>query len=80
MVSGIIIGAFGFGAFIFGFLTTKIVNPNNEKPDGLDDENKYYNKNVSGNVPYMFSICVIIWTILMLIGSVLVSRSPEYMR
>jgi OFA family oxalate/formate antiporter-like MFS transporter len=29
MVSGIIIGAFGFGAFIFGFLTTHIVNPNN---------------------------------------------------
>ena len=29
MVSGIIIGAFGFGAFIFGFLTTHVVNPNN---------------------------------------------------
>jgi MFS family permease len=29
MVSGIIIGAFGFGAFIFGFLTKEIVNPDN---------------------------------------------------
>jgi hypothetical protein len=29
MVSGVIIGAFGFGAFFFGFLTKDIVNPNN---------------------------------------------------
>lgn len=29
LISGLIIGAFGFGAFIFGFITTWIVNPEN---------------------------------------------------
>ena len=80
MVSGIIIGAFGFGAFIFGFITTHIVNPNNEKPVGDSDDSKYYNNDVAENVPRMFYICVVIWAVLMLIGSALVSRSPEYVR
>ncbi len=31
LVSGLIIGGFGFGAFIFGFITTAIANPNNSK-------------------------------------------------
>ena len=30
LISGLIIGAFGFGAFIFGFITTAIVNPENK--------------------------------------------------
>jgi OFA family oxalate/formate antiporter-like MFS transporter len=29
LITGLIIGAFGFGAFIFGFITTWIVNPEN---------------------------------------------------
>ena len=29
LISGLVIGAFGFGAFIFGFLSTAIVNPDN---------------------------------------------------
>ena len=32
MISGAIIGAFGSGAFLFGFLTTALVNPENLKP------------------------------------------------
>lgn len=31
MISGLIIGAFGFGALIFGFITTAIVNPENQE-------------------------------------------------
>jgi MFS transporter, OFA family, oxalate/formate antiporter len=31
-VSGIIIGGFGFGTFIFALISTAIVNPNNVKP------------------------------------------------
>lgn len=30
LVSGLVIGGFGFGAFIFGFISTAIANPNNE--------------------------------------------------
>ena len=33
MVSGIIVGGFGFGSFLFGFVATYLVNPENLKPD-----------------------------------------------
>jgi hypothetical protein len=32
MVSGIIIGGFGFGSFIFDIISTYIVNPKDEMP------------------------------------------------
>mmetsp|Transcript_17786 Transcript_17786/g.17490 ORF Transcript_17786/g.17490 Transcript_17786/m.17490 type:complete len:136 (+) Transcript_17786:188-595(+) len=32
LLSGIIVGAFGFGAFFFGFISLAIVNPSNESP------------------------------------------------
>jgi MFS transporter, OFA family, oxalate/formate antiporter len=33
LISGLVIGAFGFGAFIFGFITTAIANPWNDKSE-----------------------------------------------
>ena len=36
LVSGTITGAFGFGSFIFGFVTTAIVNPENKKREQDD--------------------------------------------
>jgi len=32
LVSGLIVGGYGFGAFIFGFVSTAIANPNDFKP------------------------------------------------
>jgi len=29
LISGLVVAGFGFGAFIFGFISTGIVNPNN---------------------------------------------------
>ena len=33
LVSGIIIGGYGFGAFIFDNVATKVINPDNLEPD-----------------------------------------------
>ena len=33
LITGIIVGAFGFGAFFFGFISLALVNPNNASPD-----------------------------------------------
>ena len=33
LISGLIVAGFGFGAFIFGFVSTELVNPNNLKAD-----------------------------------------------
>ena len=55
LISGIIIGGFGFGAFIFGFVTTAIANPNNLKvavpDDGTGTTDKLFPVEVAKNVP-----------------------------
>ena len=33
LVSGLIIGGFGLGSFLFGLLSTLLINPKNAKPD-----------------------------------------------
>jgi hypothetical protein len=30
-VNGMIVGGFGFGSFFFGFISTALINPDNEK-------------------------------------------------
>ena len=33
VVSGVIVGGFGFGSFIFSFVSLAVVNPNGEDPE-----------------------------------------------
>lgn len=79
LISGLIIGGFGFGAFIFGFITTRIVNPENQGVT-LDSSNgeKYIPKMQASRVPSMFHYCLVIWTALLVIGLSLVSRNPKF--
>lgn len=80
LVGGLILSGYGFGAFIFGFISTALVNPNNkgvEYPEqGYQD--KLFPKDVSDNVPHMLRICLIMWASLTLIAISCVSRNPEY--
>lgn len=78
LVSGLIVAGFGFGAFFFGFISTAIINPNDEKADKLNG--KFFPKSVSDNVPYMFHFCLGLWAICVLVASLGVSRNPEYVR
>lgn len=79
MISGIIIGAFGFGAFLFGFITTEIVNPEDEdvRLDPINKE-KYVPKYVADRVPEMFYLCIMMWSILLFLGAMCVSRNPSF--
>jgi len=51
MVTGIILGAFGFGSFIFSFLAKYICNPYNDKPVLYEDGHKFYSVEVAKNFP-----------------------------
>jgi len=51
LISGLIIGAFGFGAFIFGFISTAIVNPENYQIDKSDKDDPYFPEQVTNRVP-----------------------------
>ena len=42
MVSGIVVGGFGFGSFMFGFIAQAIVNPDDIEPDLVTLGGKLY--------------------------------------
>lgn len=66
MVTGIIIGCFALGSFIFNFVATAVVNPENKKPllsktiNGVVE--KFFEEDVAKNVPRMFLILASIYT------------------
>lgn len=57
IVSGVTIGGYGFGSFIFNFVCKAIANPNNEKPSVIAHEDgkdvKYFDSKVGEKVPEM---------------------------
>lgn len=62
-VSGVIIGGFGLGSFLFGFISTLLINPENRTSiDGVYDES------VTKNVPLALRIFVAIWGSIALIA------------
>lgn len=72
LVSGLIIGGFGFGAFFFGFITSALANPDDKKPL----QSKYFDRDVADRVPHMMRVCVTIWAILSLLAITMVNRKP----
>ena len=81
LMTGIIVAGFGFGSFIFGFVSTAIINPEDAKKvvpqDGSGDPDELYPELQAMRVPGMFRKCLIIWTTLSVLSVLLVSRNPE---
>ncbi len=73
-MTGIIIGAYGFGSFFFSLLSTKLVNPNKENPsiDGT-----YFAPEVANRVPYMIRTLDYIWMGLCFVSVCLITRKPK---
>lgn len=84
LVTGIILGGFGMGSFVFGFVTTHLVNPTNLRPwvpkDGSGTSDPLFPKEVADRVPHMFEVCLICWSILALLSALTISRNPEFVR
>ena len=84
LVSGLVVGGYGFGAFIFGFVSTGIANPNNlptsVPADGSGTTDKLFPPAVSDNVPRMFHTCLIYWSILAGLSVIGVTRNPVYVK
>ena len=56
---------FGFGAFIFNFISTAIVNPRHEEPDPVTG---LFPLDVAENVPKMIRILCACWLGLSIVG------------
>jgi len=79
MVSGIIVAGYGFGAVISGFISTRIVNPNNLKTVSVNDgaQPDLFPVEVAAMVPEMLRSLAVMFAFMLGIGSALLSRNPE---
>ena len=80
LYSGILMGAYGLGGFIFALLTTYFTNPNDDKMDIVVDKHdgttpiKFFGPEVADNVPSMLRKIGTIWSILIILSVLLISR------
>jgi MFS family permease len=79
LISGIIMGSYGGGSFIFNLVATKIVNPNGENADiKTNDPNlNIFDPSVANRVPKMLRILCMIWVFLVLLSACLISIPPK---
>jgi MFS transporter, OFA family, oxalate/formate antiporter len=79
LVTGLILGAYGFGSFGFSLLSTALVNPTHEKATIEDPEQgiTYFGPEVADRVPYMIRTLVYVWIGLVAIAILLISRKPR---
>ena len=68
LVSGIIIGGFGLGSFLFGLLSTLLINPSNSKPDIKVGSLNLYNSDVANHLIDSMRMLIFIWSILAILG------------
>jgi hypothetical protein len=77
-VTGIILGAFGFGSFIFGLLSTWIINPQNLKPTVLAaNGSMFFDETISARVPTFFYILAGCFSVLAFFGILLIRNKTE---
>lgn len=80
LVSGMTIGGYGFGSFIFNFVCKAIANPNNLKPSVAEIEDgktvKYFDNEVGDKVPEMLRVLAACYCALGIIATIMV-RFPE---
>ena len=69
-IGGLLVGAFGLGALIYGLIFFAIVNPNNLEPNKHEDKNSYFSNHngvdvseVANNVPIAFRTLSLIYVI-----------------
>jgi hypothetical protein len=76
LVTGIIVGCFAFGSFIFNFVATYVANPDNLKPrieksfGGVTD--KYFEEKIAENVPKMFIVLACVYSFIVVCALIMI--------
>ena len=78
LVTGIILGAFGFGAFVFSFVSQAIINPDNVQAEELPDGRLIYGVEIAERLPRLMYVLAICFACLGLLSIILVRRNPSY--
>ena len=73
LVSGIILGGFGFGAIIFDNLFTHMINPDNKK---ADEDTGFYDDDINDRFIKTWRLTVLMWLGLFVIGTAMIFPGP----
>ncbi|OMJ89822.1 hypothetical protein SteCoe_7903 [Stentor coeruleus] len=76
-ISGIIISGFGFGSSIFNLVSTKMINPDNKKPEHKFHGDKYFDSDISDKLPSTLRWLALIYLIISVIGICLLKRPKK---
>ena len=76
MVSGVIIGGFGLGSFLFGFISTMCINPENKQILSENEKEGLYDNSVAANVIPALRTMVLLWAFLLVMGILLLKVKP----
>lgn len=77
-VSGIISGAYGMGNFIFSYLSTQIINPNDSVASiYITDDLRFFEEDVAKNVPSMIRSLCSIWFVMIILSVIFISIPSE---
>uniref|UniRef100_A0A914XHN9 Major facilitator superfamily (MFS) profile domain-containing protein n=1 Tax=Plectus sambesii TaxID=2011161 RepID=A0A914XHN9_9BILA len=74
LASGLIVGGFGCGAFIFSPIQTKYINPHNYVPD---NDGYFYQPDLLDRVPSVFLLLAGIFAVFQLFGVLLLVNPPN---
>ena len=73
LISGIILGGYGFGALIFDNVSTAVINPNG----ATVDKHGWYPPDVNHNFMHMMRVLIVSWTCCMLLGVLMIFPGPQ---
>ena len=76
LVTGVIVSGFGGGAFVFGFIATRVVNPEQVSIRQSGSTDRYFSpeSEVTSRVPLMFMVLSICYFVCVTVGGMLISE------
>jgi MFS family permease len=76
LMTGVVVGSYGLGSFIFNRLSTDLVNPTNGPATIIiDKDTKYFDASIADRVPNMLRTLVLVWAIISICAVVLFERA-----
>lgn len=77
LVTGIIVGGFGCGAFVFGFYALSIVNPSHESVESSGEYENYFppDSSVVANVPRLYRVLALTFAVMHLVGILCITEA-----
>lgn len=78
LITGIIVGAYGMGNFVFSQISTRVINPHNaDATIFINKDLSYFDWDVASRVPSCLRLMLLIWTIMVVVGFALISRPSK---